>query len=149
MKRRTIAVIFILVLVHGVSFGAEQKDTSDWPDLFGMYSGKATVTSNLDLVIETKVQIQIRPGKRNLVILEMLYFEGKIAKFTKCKRIGKYKFQVYDLIDTKDQKVIVSGYIDSKDAKVFTGKIQYQIVKPNGQKNTLRIFDFTELRKTS
>ena len=149
MKYTTIITLISLIMMQGVSFGAEQKDTSGWPDLFGMYNGKATVTSDLDLVMNTKVQMQIRAGKRDLVILEMLYFEGKIAKFTKCKRIDKYKFQIYETIEKDKKQVVVSGYISSKDGMVFTGKIQYTVIRASGGKTILRTFEFTQLKKVS
>jgi hypothetical protein len=142
-----VVLIACFILASVVTVYAEKKK-ENWKDIQGVYLGRALVTNDIGAVLRTNVRIQIRHGKKNYYIMEMVYFDTKVAKFTKCARLEEYKINVADEVSVDGKVVRIAGSLKSDDGKVYNGKIQYFLMTP-GERKVFRTFEIVDLKKAS
>ncbi len=141
----SLLVVFALILTQS-AFAAKQ-DTSGWADITGDYQGHATVRGTSGDSLFTKVLINIRKGKGKFYIIEMAYFTDKIAKFTKCARIGENRISIQDNVIVENRVFKIHGSLRSKDGKVFEGKLRYERMFEDGRSQVYREFRLSNIKK--
>ncbi len=148
MKRMIVVLIACFILASVVFVQAKSKKEENWKEIQGVYLGRALVTNDIGAVLKTNVRVQIRHGKKNLYIMEMVYFDTKVAKFTKCARLDEFKIHIADEVTVKDRVVRIAGTLTSEDGKMYNGKIRFFIMTPGGKK-AFRTFEIVDLKKAS
>ena len=147
--KRILVLMIALLFILATYLHAAEKEPTNWKSIVGDYSGFAYVKSPIGEVKETKVLLNIRKGKGKLFIIEMAYFDDKIAKFTKCVRVNEYKIIMRDNVIIDGTSIDISGSISSKDGKEYEGRLRYVKVWKNGHKEMLREFHLIKIKQIS
>ena len=141
--------LLLILLVVGLVIGnaAQAKEPPEqWPSMEGVYSGKVEIYNRQGSMMESDVMLEIRKTDRKHYTVDLIYFTSSTAKFTKCARIGKHRLNIYDRIVTDNKRVVVTGSLSSDDGSLYSGKIRFDLVSSEGEKNIYRSFVLKSLR---
>ena len=151
MKRIVIAALVVLLLASVcLAKDDAKKDKADWKEIVGIYMGKAEIYNQVDHMIPSDVQVQIRKSKeKDYYVIEIFYFGNQVAKFTKCERVTEGKLKIYDKVRSNNKDIEVTGKLSTFKGKEMRGEIKFKTDNQYGERVTFRTFKLQGLKKVT